>query len=133
MFVTAPTAGHGRHRESQASHAPRDELHHTGEIRVSDGTGPSHDKKLLSILTLLYSLYQSEHKKTGQSEHKQAIMENSSIDAKPTSPTSNITCVYVGKVLVKCLRTRVVVNFPWEFSFIGSCLFMDPSHMAITL
>lgn len=32
VFNPASAASHGRHRESQASHAPRDELHHTGKL-----------------------------------------------------------------------------------------------------
>ncbi len=32
VFVSASTASHGCHRESQAGHAPWDELHHKGEL-----------------------------------------------------------------------------------------------------
>lgn len=31
-FLTASAASDGSHRESQAGHTPRDELHHTGEF-----------------------------------------------------------------------------------------------------
>lgn len=34
VFVPASAAGHGRYRESQASHTAWDELHHTGEPTV---------------------------------------------------------------------------------------------------